>query len=150
MTGIHVTAHVGRKTSDPHLFNDYLAAFFNGLANQDPVPYPEAANQEGLQRQLPRQPRLPIVPGLDLEDPPPSPYHLREGFFRARMFRSHRLEAFAYKLRSEAKFLREFKDAYGDGRQTTVFIGDWDSSRYTPRGQVTTKGKGFRQVLLCL
>lgn len=27
-----------------------------------------------------------------------------------------------------------------------MFIGDWDSHNFTPHGQVTTKGKGFRDM----
>jgi hypothetical protein len=68
----------------------------------------------------------------------------KQKFYRERIFRKLRFNRFINTKKSEEKFVDKFKDSYGDGRQTTVIIGDWDSGGYTPRGQVTTKGKGFR------
>ena len=70
----------------------------------------------------------------------------RENFYGRRLFRKHKYSAFVWKARSESKFIDTFKAKYGNGDQVTVIVGDWDSSRYTPVGQVTTKGKGFRHV----
>jgi hypothetical protein len=67
-----------------------------------------------------------------------------EQFYRERIFRKLRFNAFVNTKKSEEKFIEKFKGKYGDGRKTSVIIGDWDSGGYTMGGQVTTKGKGFR------
>lgn len=68
----------------------------------------------------------------------------KQQFYGQRIFRKLRFNAFVNTKKSEEKFVAKFKGSYGDGRQTTVIIGDWSSKGYTPPGQVTTKGKGFR------
>ena len=74
--------------------------------------------------------------------------HMNEGrkeqFFRARVFRKLRFEAYCCKQKHEAKWINRFRETYGDGNQVTVIMGDWSSRGYTPRGQVPTKNKGFR------
>ena len=67
----------------------------------------------------------------------------KEELFAKPIFRKLRLEAFCLTKKSEAKWIKKFRGAYGDGRQVTVIMGDW-SAGHTFRGQVATKNKGFR------
>ena len=71
-------------------------------------------------------------------------FQRKEQFYRLPLFRKLRYNAFINTMKSEDQFIQKFQDTFGDPGKTTVIIGDWDSSHYTPRGQVTTKGKGFR------
>ncbi|KAJ3389388.1 hypothetical protein HDU92_001074 [Lobulomyces angularis] len=68
----------------------------------------------------------------------------KQRFYGGRVFRKLRFNTFINTKKSEEKFFENFKGSYGDGRHTTVLIGDWDLGGHTLRGQVTTKGKGFR------
>jgi hypothetical protein len=54
------------------------------------------------------------------------------------------LNTFINTQKSEGRFVKKFKETYGV--DTSVIIGDWDSHNFTPHGQVTTKGKGFRDM----
>ncbi|KAJ3213506.1 hypothetical protein HK099_007354, partial [Clydaea vesicula] len=70
----------------------------------------------------------------------------KKDFYGKRIFRKLRFNAFINTKKSEEKFIKKSKGSYGDGRQTTVIIGDWDSGGKALIGQVTTKGKGFREM----
>ncbi len=72
----------------------------------------------------------------------------QEVFYQQRIFRKLRLNAYTNAQKSEARFVKKFKGAYGDGRQVSVITGDWDSGGRTFRGQAATKGKGFRYLIL--
>ncbi len=71
-------------------------------------------------------------------------FQKKEKFYSNVLFRKLRLNAYINAQKSEAKFLKKFKDSYGDGRQVSIIMGDWDAGGRTPPGQVSTKGKGFR------
>ena len=130
--GISINEPLGRVTSNRNFFDQYLQDFFYGLSGDDPPPYPLDT-------------RTTVPATIDWAAPGPA-FGRKEEFFRLRMFRKHRFEAYRLTLKSENEYLRRFKAAFGGPDETTVIVGDWDSRCYTPRGQVPTKGKGFRQV----
>jgi transposase len=70
----------------------------------------------------------------------------KEEFYSEYLFRKLRLNRYINKQKSESKFLKEFSDQFGSSESTDVFIGDWDSSRHTFKGQTVTKGIGFRKM----
>jgi hypothetical protein len=70
----------------------------------------------------------------------------KEKFYSEKLFRKLRLNGYINKQKSESKFLNEFSEQFGSSESTDVFIGDWDSSRHTLKGQMTTKGIRFRKM----
>jgi hypothetical protein len=74
----------------------------------------------------------------------PNSFRDREVFYRQYLFRKLKLNTYINTQKSESQFINKFKKTYGD--DTPVIIGDWDSHNFTPHGQITTKGKGFRNM----
>ena len=68
----------------------------------------------------------------------------KEEVYNNKIFRKLRFNTYVNIHKSEAKFINRFIKVYG--KETTVFIGDWDSGGVTLPGQVTTKGVGFRKM----
>jgi hypothetical protein len=60
------------------------------------------------------------------------------------LFRKLRFNTYINTLRSEARLINNFATVYG--KNCNVIFGDWDSSRKIFKGQVATKGKGFRAL----
>jgi hypothetical protein len=52
-------------------------------------------------------------------------------------FRKWRFNAFTNRQKSEARFMKRFKEKFGGPEEFTVFLGDW-SATHTLRGQVYT------------
>lgn len=69
-----------------------------------------------------------------------------EEFYSKIIFRKLKLNSYINTQKSESKFLKGFRKKFGKPEEASVFIGDWDSGGHTLRGQISTKGKGFRKM----
>jgi hypothetical protein len=76
----------------------------------------------------------PIAFGLYMRDFFESYVEKEEPYLDERL-RKLRLYAYCNRQRSEAKFMKRFKDKFGGPEECTVFLGDWDA-KHTMQGQV--------------
>ena len=61
-------------------------------------------------------------------------------------FRKMRMNAYTNTQKSESRFIKRFGETFGSADTTTVFLGDWSTHGYTPRGQVPSKSAGFQSM----
>lgn len=71
-------------------------------------------------------------------------FQAREEVYGRRIFRRLRFSSFVLKQRSEAKFVKTFRKAYGPPETTTIIYGDW--SQPSQRYQAPSKTVGFRKM----
>jgi hypothetical protein len=67
-------------------------------------------------------------------------------FYWEKIFRRNKFWNYRNTQISESKMMNNFQEKFGTPEETTVFLGDWSTGGYTPKGQVPSKSKGFRKI----
>lgn len=63
-------------------------------------------------------------------------YQPKEELYHNMRFRKWRFNAYINRQKSESRFMKRFRQKFGEPGETTVFLGDW-SATHTLQGQVS-------------